>query len=74
MFDIVTLMNLATIGVEAKATIEGRAPTPDEYKTALEQTWDTWLNASVDRDMAIAGFVKTDTGWKSPRPWWRFWG
>lgn len=67
MFDIVGMMNFAGLAVEAKAVAEGREATAEEHRTALEKTWDTWMNASVDRDMARAGFVKTATGWESPR-------
>lgn len=74
MFDIVTLMNLAQMNVEVKAKAEGREATAEEYQAAMTGTWDRWLNASVDRDMAMAGFVKTGTGWEAPRPWWKFWG
>lgn len=67
MFDIVTAMNLTCFGVEAKATAEGRQATSEEYQAAMQKTWDGWLGASVDRDMAVAGFVKTDAGWTKPR-------
>lgn len=66
-------MTLATIRVEGNAAAEGREATAEEYQAELTRTWDVWLNASVTRDMTIAGFVKTVGGWEKPRKWWEFW-
>lgn len=67
MFDIATLMNLACVEVELKAREQGREATGEEYRSALDKTWNTWMDAAVTRDMTKAGFVKTASGWESPR-------
>jgi hypothetical protein len=67
MFDIVTMMDVACMGVHAKAAAEGRTATAAEYEAEMNKAWEVWLGASVDRDMAAAGFVKTAKGWKKRR-------
>jgi hypothetical protein len=76
MFDIGIMMQLDCLAVDARAAAEGRTATGEEYKAALQKTWDAWMDASVTRDMTRAGFVKTATGWESPRRgfWARIFG
>jgi hypothetical protein len=60
-------MNLKLISVDARAQAEGRKATSEEIQEAVNKVWDTWMEASVNADMARAGFIKTETGWASPK-------
>lgn len=73
MTDLVTLLAGAIDRVRGKAAAESREATAEEYRVELTQTYEAWLNASVERDMALAGFVKTERGWEQPKKWWGFW-
>ena len=67
MFDLGTLMRLEEIRVECDARAAGREATSADYESGLRKILDVWLNASVDRDMAVAGFVKVNGEWTKPR-------
>ena len=71
MFDLAGMIQFTILAVDVKARSEGRTATEEEYKAEIDRVWDAWLEVSVTRDMTAAGFIKTETGWQSPRrSWW----
>lgn len=77
MLDMITMVNLETIRIEARAEAQGRKATSEEYTAGTRKACDAWMNAIVNRDMSAAGFVKSETGeWQSPRRgfWSRLFG
>jgi hypothetical protein len=77
MFDLGTMINLELIGIDARASVEGRKATREEIESGVTRIWNAWMEAQVYRDMTAAGFIKSANGeWKSPRRgfWARLFG